>query len=70
MITGAEHTLYPFYVAAPRVVPLTALADRLGGLIMWVPAGIIPLLAFTVAFFRWVAAEAEDESISGERPLP
>ena len=62
MITGAEHTLYPFYAQAPRLFDLTPLADqRLGGLIMWVPAGMIPLLAFTVVFFRWVAAEAADE---------
>lgn len=37
------------------------LADsRLGGLIMWVLAGLIPL-ALTVVFFRWVAAESEAE---------
>jgi len=64
MITSAEHTLYPFYAAAPRVFELTPLADqRLGGLIMWVPAGLIPLLAFTVVFFRWAAAEAEDADL-------
>jgi putative membrane protein len=41
---------------------LTPLADqRLGGLIMWVPAGIIPVVAFTVVFFRWAAAEREVE---------
>src|SRR6266849_10926212 len=62
MITGAEQTLYPFYAAAPRLFGLTALADqRLGGLIMWVPASLIPLLAFTVVFFRWVSAETDDE---------
>jgi putative membrane protein len=62
MITGADDTLYPFYAAAPRLFGLTALADqRLGGLIMWVPAGAIPLVAFTVVFFRWAAAEADEE---------
>jgi putative membrane protein len=61
MITGAEQTLYPFYAAAPRLFGLTALDDqRLGGLIMWVPASLIPLLAFTVVFFRWAAAELDD----------
>ena len=70
MITGAEQTLYPFYAAAPRLFGLTALADqRLGGLIMWVPASFIPLLAFTVVFFRWVAAESEEESETVEGPL-
>jgi putative membrane protein len=60
MITAAEEVLYPFYALAPRVTTLTALEDqRLGGIVMWVPAGLIPLVAFTIVFFRWVAAEAE-----------
>jgi putative membrane protein len=65
MITAAERLLYPFYAAAPRFFGLTALADqRLGGVIMWVPAGIVPLAAFTVVFFRWAAAEPDhDEAI-------
>ena len=61
MVTAAERVLYPFYEAAPRITELTALADqRLGGVIMWVPSGLIPLAAFTAVFFRWVAAEAEE----------
>jgi putative membrane protein len=61
MITGAEHVLYPFYAAAPRITDLTPLADqRLGGIIMWVPAGLIPLAAFTAVYFRWAAAEADE----------
>lgn len=63
LITGAEHVLYPFYATAPRVTALTPLEDqRLGGILMWVPAGVIPLVAFTFVFFRWVAAEAEDHA--------
>jgi cytochrome c oxidase assembly factor CtaG len=38
------------------------LADQwLGGVIMWVPARLNPLVAFTAAFFRWVAAGADEE---------
>jgi putative membrane protein len=60
MITGAETLLYPFYAGAPRLLSLSALADqRLGGVIMWVPAGLVPLFAFTVVFFRWAAAERD-----------
>jgi len=71
MITGAEHALYPFYAAAPRLFELTPLADqRLGGLIMWVPAGLIPLMAFTVVFFRWVSVEAEGEDVGAEVEQP
>lgn len=62
MVAGAERVLYPFYAAAPRVVDLDPLADQhLGGIIMWVPAGVIPLVAFTVVFFRWAAAERETD---------
>jgi putative membrane protein len=65
MITGAETLLYPFYEAAPRVLPLSALADqRLGGVIMWVPAGLVPLVAFTVVFFKWAAAERDVDDIA------
>ena len=40
MITGAEEVLYPFYAEARAAAGIDALADqRLGGLIMWVPAG-------------------------------
>ena len=61
MIASAEQVLYPFYEAAPRITALTPLADQqLGGLIMWVPSGLIPLAAFTIVFFRWVAAEADE----------
>jgi putative membrane protein len=61
MVTGAETLLYTAYAEAPRVIDLTPFADqRLGGVIMWVPAGLIPLLAFTAVFFRWAAAEADD----------
>jgi len=70
MITGAEQVLYPFYAAAPRLFSLTPLDDqRLGGVIMWVPAGLIPLLAFTIVFFRWAAAEADEEPSPAEKPL-
>jgi putative membrane protein len=69
MITGAEHVLYPFYAAAPRVTALSALEDqRLGGILMWVPAGVIPLVAFTAVFFRWAAAEADAEAETASAP--
>ena len=63
MITGAERLLYPFYAAAPPLVTWSPLVDqRLGGVLMWVPAGIVPLVAFTIVFFRWAAAESEEEA--------
>jgi putative membrane protein len=60
-LTGAEEPLYPWYASAPRLFGLTPLADQqLGGVLMWVPAGIVPLVAFTVVFFRWAAAEPDE----------
>ena len=60
-VTLAPAPLYPFYAAAPRVFPLSPLEDqRLGGVIMWVPAAIAPLAAFTGVFFRWAAAEPDE----------
>jgi putative membrane protein len=71
MITGAEELLYPSYATAPRLFDLTPFADqRLGGVIMWVPAGLVPLLAFTAIFFRWAASEADEDNGGSEPPLP
>lgn len=64
-VTGADRPLYPWYAAAPRLFGLSPLADQqLGGVLMWVPAGVIPLVAFTVVFFRWVAAEPDEPEAS------
>jgi putative membrane protein len=61
MITGADDVLYPFYAGAAAMRGVDALADqRLGGVLMWVPAGVVPLVAFTIVFFRWAAIEADE----------
>jgi len=61
MIAGAEQVLYPFSASASGVRGLTPLEDqRLGGILMWVPAAMVPLAAFTAVFFRWAAEESED----------
>lgn len=62
MITLADRLLYPFYAAAPRISGFTPLADQqLGGLIMWIPGGVILLVAMTVVWFRWSAREEQEE---------
>jgi putative membrane protein len=49
---------YPTYALAPRITALSALEDQqLGGLIMWVGAGIYFLLATGVVFFAWASRE-------------
>jgi len=55
MITGAEVVLYP--TASPTPIE----DQRLAGVLMWVPAGLVPLIAFTIVFFRWCAAEREED---------
>jgi putative membrane protein len=71
MITGADRLLYPSAAHAPRPFDLTPFDDqRLGGVLMWVPAGLIPLLAFTAIFFRWAADEADDDHEGPDRPPP
>jgi putative membrane protein len=62
MITGGERVLYPIDGDVTRLIALTPLEDqRLGGILMWVPAGVVPLVAFTAVFFRWAAAESDDQ---------
>jgi putative membrane protein len=68
LITLAHAPLYPFYAAAPRVFGLTPLADQeIGGLIMWVPGGLIFWVAMTVVWFRWSAREDRGDV---ERAVP
>jgi cytochrome c oxidase assembly factor CtaG len=64
-ITMADSVLYPYYAAAPRVwAELTPHADQhLGGLIMWIPGGLIFLLGISVVFFRWEAAGGDDVAV-------
>ena len=65
-ITMADDVLYPYYAAAPRVWPeLSAHADQhLGGLIMWIPGGLVFLAALSVVFFRWQAAGGDDVAVA------
>jgi len=52
-ITVSHDVLYTWYAHVPRVWGLTPLADqRLGGVIMWVPAGLILWFSIGVLFVR------------------
>ena len=65
-ISMAEQVLYPAYSSAPRISSLSPLDDQLlGGLIMWVPGGMIFIIIMTVIFFKW-AARGEDDSASAQ----
>lgn len=61
-ITMANHILYPAYSAAPRVLGLSPQEDQLlGGLIMWVPGGMMFMIILSVVFFKW-NARGEDST--------
>jgi putative membrane protein len=63
LITYAGQVLYPAYQSAPRVWGISPMEDQLiGGLIMWIPGGLIFLVVLSVIFFRW-AGEAEGAGV-------
>jgi putative membrane protein len=64
-ITMADGMLYPYYAAAPRVwSALGPHSDQhLGGIIMWIPGGLVFLAAISVVFFRWQAAGGHDGAL-------
>jgi putative membrane protein len=65
-IAMSDHVLYPAYSAAPRVLPISPLEDQLlGGLIMWIPGGIIFMIIMTVVFFKW-NARGEDSTAGAQ----
>lgn len=71
LITFSRTPLYTWYVEAPRVFAgLDPLEDqRLGGLMMWVPGGLILWIAITAVYFRWTHREVkEDEARMKLRP--
>jgi putative membrane protein len=69
LIANSERALYPFYAAAPRVSPLTAVQDQqLGAIVMWVGGGTFFLIAFSVVFFRWAALDMAESRAHGPRP--
>ncbi len=53
---------------APRVFGLDPMADQqVAGLVMWVPGGMIYLLALSWAFFTWLQRE---ERLAHKHPIP
>lgn len=53
-ITYSDNLLYPAYAAAPRILGILPLEDQvIGGLIMWIPGGLIFFAVIGVIFFRW-----------------
>lgn len=67
-VTLADHVLYDFYASAPRVLGLSAATDQtIGGLVMWIPGGLIYWTAIAIIFLRHYHREV---GIPGHRPSP
>lgn len=65
-ITMAEQILYPAYSTAPRLWGLSPMDDQLlGGLIMWIPGGLIFTGIMSVVFFKW-AGSGQDHSAGAQ----
>jgi len=63
-ITYSSNLLYPAYAAAPRILGILPLEDQLiGGLIMWIPGGLLFFGVISLIFFRWQARG--DDSVAG-----
>jgi cytochrome c oxidase assembly factor CtaG len=69
ILSFAEGPLYTYYVQrADRLFGVSAAADQQwGGIIMWVPGGMVHLLAISVVFALWLASE--DRPVES-RPSP
>jgi putative membrane protein len=59
-IAMADHVLYPAYSIAPRIWGLTPLSDQqIGGLIMWIPGGLLFYVVMTFVFFKWASRDTD-----------
>lgn len=59
-IAMADHVLYPAYSLAPRVWDITPMSDQqIGGLIMWVPGGLLFYVVMTFVFFKWAGRDTD-----------
>jgi putative membrane protein len=68
-LTLTTRVWYPVYSGTTASWGLTPLEDQqLGGLIMWVPAGIVYIVAALVMFAGWLR-ESESRSLRRERRL-
>jgi putative membrane protein len=58
IITLADDPIYEGYLAAPRVFGLTPMQDQgWGGLLMWLPGGMVLWASMIYVFARWVESE-------------
>ena len=65
-ITFSNSVWYSWYAEAPRIWSVSAESDQeIGGLIMWVPGGVVFLTALIAVFLIW-AYKQESQDIASE----
>ncbi|MDP3937163.1 MAG: cytochrome c oxidase assembly protein [Deltaproteobacteria bacterium] len=68
LLTMSDSILYPAYALAPRAFGLDAFSDqRIGGLLMWLPAGLILWGGAAIVFLSWWAREHRSDEIARNR---
>ena len=66
LLTLAARPLFPFYAGRTALWHLTPLEDQqLAGIVMWVPAAVVYLVAVAALFLRWWDA-TERETVAAE----
>ncbi len=61
-IVFAPEPLMPTYAAAPPIFGIDAMSDQqFSGLIMWMPGGMVYLLALSIVWFSWIDREERAE---------
>lgn len=69
-IANADRPLYALYERAPRIWPISPLADQqAGALIMWVGGSFFFLIALTAVFFVWATSEERRDQVERARRL-
>jgi putative membrane protein len=69
LLTFTTSIWYPVYATTAKPWGLTALQDQqLGGLIMWVPAGVVYIVAGVALFAGWMR-ESENRAAKREREI-
>lgn len=70
-VTFSSQVLYPTYAMAPRLTPLTAIADQqLGGVIMKIVGMFFLLITFSMIFMNWYKSEQARDEAQTKLPQP
>jgi cytochrome c oxidase assembly factor CtaG len=71
LLTFSTHAWYPAYATRAEGLGMTAMEDQqLGGLIMWIPAGLVYLLAGLALFAGWLRESDRRPAGFSSKPAP